>query len=79
MTLDEALAFRLPSGTPIGNATPADFLAAAEFYSGKLRHTEKPEPAKMTEAERKALRASLDRCRELTEAMAIINAHLPLR
>ena len=79
MTLDEALAFRLPSGTPISNATPAEFLAAAEFYSGSLRPSEKPDPVKMTEEERKAVKASVERCRELTNAIAVINSHLSSR
>lgn len=79
MTLDEALAFRLPSGTPISNATPAEFLAAAEFYSGNLRPSEETNPAWMTEGERKTILASLNRCRELTEAIAVINAHLSSR
>ena len=79
MTLDEALAFRLPSGTPISNATPAEFLAAAEFYSGSLRPSEKPDPVNMTEEERKAIKASVKRCRELTKAIAVINAHLSPR
>ena len=79
MTLDEALAFRLPSGTPISNATPAEFLAAAEFYSGSLRPSEGPDPVNMTEEERKAIKASMNRCRELTKAIAVINAHLSPR
>ena len=79
MTLDEALAFRLPSGTPISNATPAEFLAAAEFYSGSLRPSEKPDPVKMTEEERKAIKTSVERCRELTKAIALINSHLSSR
>jgi hypothetical protein len=70
MTLKQALAFRLPNGKTIADASTEDWLGAYAFYDAE----------DLDEQTKEALQASLDRTRDFKEAMKVIEEnhyHLP--
>ncbi len=75
MSLKEALAFRMPGGKTLGEASPEDWDEVAEFSEIELERIAELDPATMTAEDGQRVQASLDRCRDFQRAMAAVRKH----
>jgi len=74
MSLDQALAYRLPNGKTMGEASPEDLSEIAEFYENELQRIE----SEILDGEtRQRRQANLDRSRDLREAVTVIAENNP--
>jgi hypothetical protein len=79
MTFEQALAFRLPIGKTIREATAEDWYELARLAERKHEENEMLDPATMTQEDCQKMQAWLDRDRDFNEALAVIKAELQKR
>jgi hypothetical protein len=76
MTLKEALAFRLPNGKSMGDATVEDWADAHAVMAEVAAKFEAANTRYMSEANRDKVQHHLEVVREFVEAANIIKTHL---
>ena len=77
MSLKQALAFRLPSGKTLGEASPEDWNEAVEFCAKEQERVKDIDPATMTAEDSQRLQAIYDRARDFHKALQAIKENLP--
>ena len=77
MTLKEALAFKLPNGKTLGEASPQDWNEAVEFFAKEHERVEDIDPATMTAEDSQRLQANCDRASDFHKALQAIKENLP--
>ena len=77
MSLKQALAFRLPSGKTLGEASPEDWDEAVEFCAKEQERVKDIDPATMTAEDSQRLQANYDRASDLNKALQAIKENLP--
>ncbi len=76
MTLKQALAFKLPNGKTLGEASPQDWNEAVEFCAKEQERVKDIDPATMTAEDSQRLQASYDRASDLNKALQAIKENL---
>lgn len=76
MTLQQALAFRLPDGKPLSEATPKVWQKAQDFYVNELKRFETLERSMVTQADCQRVQLALEHSSVFLEAVSVIVAHL---
>jgi hypothetical protein len=79
MTLEQALAFRLPGGKTLGEARREDWARVASFYVDEAAELASVDPTKMSPDAKRQWQAAMDRQREFHEAVAVVKAYLEKR
>jgi hypothetical protein len=79
MTLEQALAFRLPNGKTMGEASKEDWQEAVEFFEAENDRYNELDPITMTQEDRDQIQASLDRHNEWEEANSAIEKEMRRR
>jgi len=77
MTLKQALAFKLPNGKTLGEASPQDCHEAVEFCAKEHERVKDTDPATITAEDSQRLQASYDRASGLNKALQAIKENLP--
>ena len=76
MTLKQALAFKLPNGKTLGEASLQDCNEAVEFCAKEQERVKDIDPATMTAEDSQRLQANYDRARDLNKALQAIKENL---
>jgi hypothetical protein len=76
MTLQEALAFRLPDGKTLGKASAKDWAAVARFYVDEAARLGDTDITKLGSHEKAQWQAAMDRQRDFRTAVAVVKEWL---
>jgi hypothetical protein len=76
MTLEEALAFKLPGGKTLGAARREDWAAVASFYVDEAAKLASANPSRLSAEERSRWQAAMKRQSDFREAVALVKAYL---